>query len=267
MTELGVYFLFLSSDAATVLLLCWVRIWVFFKIVPFFAGETLPAMVRNILAASLSIAIFPLVNSTLSDDIDPNFFWFVSVVAKEVFLGLLIGYTVALLFWAIGGVGFVIDNQRGASMASAMNPLLGDQSSPLGTFLSQVLVTLYFVGGGFMATIDGLYASYILWPPVSYFPVFKIDNAVFFLNQLDDYMYLIFLLGAPLVACMFLAEFGLALVGRFAPQLNVFFLAMPIKSGIAIFVLIIYLPILVPQLVEEYFSIRVISELLDTVLK
>ena len=43
---------------------------------------------------------------------------------------------------------------------------------------------------------------------------------------------------------MFLAEFGLALVSRFAPSLNVFILAMPIKSLVASLLLVLYLGIL-----------------------
>jgi len=39
---------------------------------------------------------------------------------------------------------------------------------------------------------------------------------------------------------MFMAELGLALVSRFAPQLQVFFLAMPIKSALGILVLMVY---------------------------
>ena len=39
---------------------------------------------------------------------------------------------------------------------------------------------------------------------------------------------------------MFLAEMGLALVSRFVPQLQVFFLAMPIKSALAFLVLVLY---------------------------
>jgi type III secretion protein T len=42
------------------------------------------------------------------------------------------------------------------------------------------------------------------------------------------------------MVAMFLAELSLALVSRFAPQLQVFFLAMPIKSALALLVLILY---------------------------
>jgi len=48
------------------------------------------------------------------------------------------------------------------------------------------------------------------------------------------------LLAAPVLIAMLMSELGLALVSRFAPQLQVFFLAMPIKSALALFVLVIY---------------------------
>jgi type III secretion protein T len=57
---------------------------------------------------------------------------------------------------------------------------------------------------------------------------------------MDSGMRLMFVLAAPIIALMFLAEFGLAIVSRFAPQIQVFILAMPIKSAIAILILIFY---------------------------
>jgi type III secretion protein T len=57
-------------------------------------------------------------------------------------------------------------------------------------------------------------------------------------------MYLAVVFAGPLIIAMFLAEFGLALVSRFAPQLNVFVLAMPVKSGVGLFVLALYIPFL-----------------------
>jgi type III secretion protein T len=42
------------------------------------------------------------------------------------------------------------------------------------------------------------------------------------------------------IVAMFISELGLALVSRFVPQLQVFFLAMPIKSALAFLVLVLY---------------------------
>jgi type III secretion protein T len=128
-------------------------------------------------------------------------------------------------------------------------------------------VTLLFVSGGIFALFDGLYASYVLWPPATYFPHLDLSHAEFFLGQLDNLMYLIVFLAAPIIICMFVAELGLALIGRFAPQLNVFFLAMPIKSGIAIFVLAIYLYLLMEYFTSNYTAFRFIPEELYELLK
>jgi type III secretion protein T len=71
-------------------------------------------------------------------------------------------------------------------------------------------------------------------------PQFDVSTPAFLLGLLDRMMRLAVLMGAPVIIAMFLSEIGLALVSRFAPQLQVFFLAMPIKSGLAIFVLAVY---------------------------
>ena len=61
------------------------------------------------------------------------------------------------------------------------------------------------------------------------------------LDQLNRLVKIAVLLGSPAIVAMFLAEVGLALVSRFVPQLQVFFLAMPIKSALALLVLVLYM--------------------------
>jgi len=62
------------------------------------------------------------------------------------------------------------------------------------------------------------------------------------------------LIAAPIAIVLFLVEFGLGLMNRFAQQLNVFSLSMPIKSGIAAFLLILYL-----SFMAELFQIEIIK--------
>ena len=46
----------------------------------------------------------------------------------------------------------------------------------------------------------------------------------------------------------FLATIGLGFVNRTAPQLNVFFLSMPVKSALGIAMLVLYLPFIMDML-------------------
>ena len=55
-------------------------------------------------------------------------------------------------------------------------------------------------------------------------------------------------ISAPVIIVMFLATLGLGLVNRTAPQLNVFFLSMPVKSALGVAMLIVYLPFIMDML-------------------
>ena len=62
----------------------------------------------------------------------------------------------------------------------------------------------------------------------------------------------IVLFASPLIIAMFLAEFGLGLMNRFASQLNVFSLAMAVKSAVASVLIILYLSVLTGLLKEQF---------------
>lgn len=210
-----------------------------FTILPFLSKSVLPGLVRAGLVISLAMILIPRVGTGFSDS-SLTLLQMTGIVVKEIFLGLCIGYLVAIPFWAAGTIGFFIDTQRGATMASTFVPLLGDQTSPLGVLFNQLVTLLFMISGGFLLFLEGLYQSYQIWPLLSFYPRLELHGVTFFLNQLDILMYLTVFIAGPLILIMFLIELGLALIGRFAPELNVFFVALPIKSGISVFLLTFY---------------------------
>ena len=199
-------------------------------------------LVRNGVACSLALFAYPTVAGTLPMTL--NGIDLAMLIGKEVLLGLLIGFVATIPFWAIEATGFIIDNQRGASIASTLNPTLGSQTSPTGLLLTQTMITLFFTGGAFLTLIGALFQSYVSWPVATFFPYIGSQWVDFFYAQFSQLLRLCLLLAAPLLIAMFLAEFGLALISRFAPSLNVFILAMPIKSIVASLLLVIYLNVL-----------------------
>ncbi|ELP2673764.1 SctT family type III secretion system export apparatus subunit VscT [Vibrio parahaemolyticus] len=224
------------------------------------------AMIRNGVLCSLALFIFPVVNEqTLPAETDG--LWLIVILGKEVLLGMLIGFVAAIPFWAIEATGFLVDNQRGAAMASMFNPTLGSQSTPTAVLLTQTLITLFFSGGGFVAFIYALFKSYTTWPILGFFPMVMDAWVSFFYDQFQQLMWVGVLMSAPLVLAMFLAEFGLALISRFAPQLNVFFLAMPIKSAIASVLLIVYLGLMMDHFEALFYGITRFGDQLNTIWK
>jgi type III secretion protein T len=74
------------------------------------------------------------------------------------------------------------------------------------------------------------------------------DAATNILFSMDDMLRKTLVISAPIIIVMFLATLGLGLVNRTAPQLNVFFLSMPIKSALGIALLVVYLPFIMDML-------------------
>jgi len=237
-----------------------------FIVLPILGKQVLgSALIRNGVACSLALFIYPSVAGTLPPGLDGLRLGL--LIGKEVLLGLILGFVVCIPFWALEACGFLIDNQRGATLASTLNPLLGSQTSPSGALLLQTLVTLFFTGGAFLGLLGALLGSYASWPVASYYPQISDQWNAFFLAQFGYLMTLCILFAAPLLIAMFLAEFGLALISRFAPTLNVFILSMPIKSLVCSALLVPYLYLLMAHAQDQVFGalygLRLLGPLLE----
>lgn len=219
------------------------RMLAIFSVLPMFNRQALPGILRIGVAGSFALFLVPSLIDPASA-MERSTAQIILICAKEALIGFLIGFIIAIPVWAFETMGAYIDNQRGASIAQTLNPLTGHDSSPLGDLFSQTIVVLLFVSGGFILIIAAIQDSYSLWPVFSMLPDFDATTPQFLLSQLDRLMRLAIIMSAPVMFAMFLAEIGLAIVSRFVPQLQVFFLAMPIKSAIAIFIFAIYTPLL-----------------------
>ena len=238
-----------------------VRVTAACSVVPFMSSQLIQARVRNSLVFSWGIIVYPIVAPTLGDELG-SALTLTAIIVKEIVIGILVGFLAAKMFWVAMSVGFFIDNQRGSSMASVFDPTSGEQTSPFGLFLQQTLIVLFYTSGGFLVFLGGLFESYIIWPIDSFYPQFADAFPGFFLDVVDDMMLTVVVLAAPVIITVFIAEFGLGLMNRFAPQLNVFVLAMPVKSLVAMIVLVIYLPLLLVMFQDEHIEAGNLFELL-----
>ncbi|AVO50575.1 EscT/YscT/HrcT family type III secretion system export apparatus protein [Melaminivora suipulveris] len=237
------------------------RILAMFLVLPLFNSQLIPGLVRFAIAAALGVVMVPALQGQVAAR-DWGAATLLATITKEAFIGFVIGYLAAIPFWIFEAVGFLVDNQRGASIASTLNPLTGNDSSPLGLMFNQAFIVFFLLTGGFSLLLGTLYDSFALWSITDWLPVLQPDSTPVMLAQLDRLVRMAVLLAAPVLVAMFLAEIGLALVSRFAPQLQVFFMAMPIKSALAMLVLMLYAASLFDYGADEVESIGRILALL-----
>lgn len=219
--------------------LCMLRPLGVMLIMPLFNRTTLGGtLIRNALALMIAVpaaAVYaraPILTQGIT------YLHYGLLIGGELSIGLMIGFCAAIPFWVIDMAGFLIDTMRGASMASVLNPLLGEQSSLFGILFTQIFSLLFLISGGFNQLIAAIYQSYVALPPgVNY----RLDAAwLTFLSSQWQLMYeLCLCFSMPALSIILLVDMALGLINRSAPQLNVFFLSMPIKSGCALLMLII----------------------------
>ena len=219
------------------------RIFVLCMIAPFFGSAVVSGQLRTALVVAIYLILHPLVQSQMPAELPASageFAFMGLLLAKEMFLGLLLGWIAGIPFWAAQSGGFFIDNQRGASMAEGADALSGEQTSPVGILFLQGTMYLFFVSGGFLAFLGLVYSTYLVWPVTNLLPGVDWHTAMLFAGQAGWLMLYMLLLAGPISIACLLIDVSLGLVNRFASQLNVYVLAMPIKSGVASFILLIY---------------------------
>ncbi len=227
------------------------RMLAMFSVLPMLGRQALPGLLRTGVASAFAMFVVP---SLVTDAIDFSHGGGIGLIliTKEAVIGFVLGFLIALPLWALDIVGAYIDSQRGASIAATINPLTGHDTSPLGELFSQAGMVTLLISGGLLLILELVYSSYVLWPVFQMLPPLSDQMPMVILGQMDRLMRLAVMFSAPVIFAMFLSELGLGIVSRFVPQLQVFFLAMPIKSAIAMFVLAVYATSLIGFFCDEY---------------
>jgi type III secretion protein T len=241
------------------------RIAAAFVMLPLFTQENVPALVRNSFMVSLAIVVTAMVSQTNPSALMGQNLLFV-VLLKEFFLGLMIGFCFAGIFWAIGIAGNLIDTKVGTTMASILDPIQGHQTSLTAQFLSQFATWLFMASGGFLIFLDILLGSFAVWPVQSYLPNFTSAGQAFVVSQFSFIMTTAFVFAAPALVAMAVIDVGLGLMNRFAQQLNLSSLTTPIKSLISTFILLLLLGFYVEFVIRGLFDQKSLLKALDVLL-
>ena len=222
------------------------RLLALFMVVPFFAGSMISGLARNGIVLVLAIFISPVASDLPSMAAGT---WAL-IAGKEALIGLLLGLGFGIFVWAIQSVGDLIDFQTGSGNAAFFDPVGGHQNGPTGEFLGWTVITLFVAAGGFLAMVGVVVDSYRLWPVASYFPQVGPVLEQFAIRQGDTLFLWIVKLAAPVVFVLLLVEVGMGLIGRVAPQLNVFVFSQPLKSLLANLMLLLFLYLVYESLQE-----------------
>lgn len=213
------------------------RILPIIALVPFFGGRVLPRPVKVTLAISLFCIFLPQLLVETKTTLGYNL-QLVLYLAKEVFIGLLLGFFLSIPFIIVQCAGILIDHQRGGSSLMVNDPTMQNQSSPLGTMFNYVLIYLFFLMDGPFIVLDMISQSYTIIPPDQMLSseIFSDKSQIvqYTTKILGNVMILSTQLAAPALIMILMTDFFLGIANRLAPQVQITFLGMPLKSLLAL---------------------------------
>ena len=216
------------SGAVLVYLLVFARTGVMIMLLPPIGDANVPARVRLILALAITLVLAPTVTITYPQTAPENAVALAVLIAQEITVGLMIGAVSRIIVSAVSVAGFLIAGQTGLSYAETLDPTsAGQQGAVVGNFLSILAVVLIFASNLHHLAIGAVAGSYHLIPPGT--PLPTADMAELAIRTVSGSFALGFQLAAPFLVFGFAVNAGFGVLARLMPQLQVFFVAMPVN--------------------------------------
>ncbi len=221
----------LSGAPLVAYLLASVRLVAWLVVAPPFATKAVPILVKTLLAFSMSLAVVP---TMARPGVPPDLYALAGSALQEALIGASMGFVTYLVFAAIQSAGDLVDVFGGFSLAQAYDPLSQNMNSVHGKLFAMLAVMLMFATNAHLLILGGLLRSFdrmpvgTAWKPAGIAEVVSTSFGMFFSAAVQ--------IALPLIGVLFLADLGLALLTRVAPQLNAIGIMFPAKIGLTLLV-------------------------------
>lgn len=202
------------------------RLGALFSLLPGVGEIAVPARIRLLLSLAVTFVIVSLVPFTLESGITTPLGLSVAIT-KELFMGFFVGTIARLIFMLLETAGSIISMQLGLSNAMIFNPAIATQGTLTGTLLTTGCLTIMMSLDLHHEIIRGLIGTYQLLPISA---SLSFEDASYSLSSLVSQTFVLSLqLCAPFLIVGTMFQFSLGLLNRLMPQLQIYFIAMPLQ--------------------------------------
>ncbi|MEM9101494.1 MAG: flagellar biosynthetic protein FliR [Pseudomonadota bacterium] len=208
------------------------------RLAPFFVSSNLspfariPASIRIYLLLFFSL-FFTLINPP-ANVLIPELVMFVSALLLEFVLGLLLLFGVQCIFASLSFAGRIVDMQVGFGAAGVIDPATRQTEALIGSLMTSVALVMFFLTDMHHTLLVTINQSLTLIP-------IGTANFAVSISTLSSAMTTQFVFGIliflPVIAGLLMIDTLIAFASRTMPQMNVYFVTLPLKIMIGLFLL------------------------------
>jgi flagellar biosynthetic protein FliR len=232
-----------------VFLLTFARAGAMIMLLPVIGDAGVPPRVRLAFALAVSAALVS-VTARYYPSVAPPPMELAALIARESTAGVVVGTMARLIMSALETAGTLIATQTGLAFATTFDPGQGIQTAMVSTFLSLIGALLVFESGLHHLAIGAIAGSYTLLPPDQAFPA--ADIAELTLRIVTGAFALGLQLAAPFIVFGLLIYALLGVLSRLMPQLQIFFLAMPINILTGFVLLMLFIGVMMTAFLDFF---------------
>lgn len=219
---------------------------------PFFGSPAIAPRIRIMIAMVISFMLLPLAGH---DQLGVDWGLGVTVlhIARELGIGLAIGFGAKFMFEAFTLAGTFAGRQMGFSMSDLIDPITSVPQSMVGQFWALVAILFFLAIDGHHFLMRLMLENYNVIPIASggLSPV----TGQLLINGSNEMFHMAIRLAAPALILTMMLDIGMAVLTRAMPKLQIFFIALPLKLFLGVFALVVSLQLfqaMFVSMVNEY---------------
>lgn len=219
-------------------LLTFARVGTMVMLMPGVGEMNMPSRVRLAIALVLTAILLPAHQAAYTVDLN-TLGPVLLMLFQEMLVGAVLGMTARLAISALQIAGSVVAQQLGLGFVTAVDPTQNQQGLLVGNFLTVLGVTLIFATDMHHLVIAALNDSYAIFAPGE-MPIVG-DVAQHITRVISTAFRIGIQLSAPFLVFGLLFNLGLGVLSRLMPQMQVFFIGLPLSIllGFLLLVLVI----------------------------
>ncbi|MDH5601210.1 MAG: flagellar biosynthetic protein FliR [Gammaproteobacteria bacterium] len=226
---------------------------------PVFGTRSVPMKVKIMTALAITSVLVPVIPAPEVNVFSPLA---VIMIAQQILIGVIIGFTVQLVFSAVITGGQIVAMQMGLGFSLMVDPQNGAQSPVLSQFYILLVMLVYLAINGHLVLVEVLAESFRTMPVSA--------------NGLvaDDFMQVVrwgtnifaggLAIALPAIASLLVVNIAFGVMTRSAPQLNIFAIGFPITMMLGFALVMITLPNVGPKSISLFSDVyQLLQNILD----
>jgi len=229
-----------SENQIFLFMFMFVRVGALIFFTPILGSGNVPHHLKIGLAFFTTLMLFPLVDFK-NFEYPKGMFSFALLIASELLIGMIIGFSVRLLMSAVQIAGTTVGFQMGFGIVNVIDPVTSLQVSVIAQFQNLLGFLIFLSINAHHIILNSIASSFQLIPPLGF--EFSGEMVNIYMNIVREVFMIAVKIAGPLIATLLFTSVALGMIARTVPQMNVFIVGFPLQIGLGLLMIGLTLPL------------------------